>query len=85
MRGWPGLNERLAEYGICSYHGVRIDDSGACYACDRERREQSANTIEELQQTIRDLKKQLREVEADRDHYKALCESLKDAPKPEYG
>lgn len=41
--------------------------------------------IQELQQTIRDLKKQLREVEEDRDHYKALVATLKDAPKPEYG
>lgn len=41
--------------------------------------------IEKLQKTIRDLKKQLREVEQDRDHYKALCQTLKDAPKPEYG
>ena len=41
--------------------------------------------VEDLQRAIVDLKKQLREVEADRDHYKALCQTLKDAPKPEYG
>lgn len=42
-------------------------------------------TIDRLLESYTTQKMQLREAEQDRDHYKALVATLKDAPKPEYG